>query len=88
MIYSPASSLADRSRVWVGRSHRNDDIDAIMDTLFGPSAGSSAVHVAAWEGRRGAPADGRHFCPVSDYQYGSTLKHPAICRERLAKQHA
>ena len=87
MIYSAASSLADRSRVWVMRS-QHDGIDSICDTLFGPSIGSSAVEVAAREGRRGAPADGRHFCPVSEFQYGTTLKHPAVCRERLAKQYA
>ena len=87
MIYSAASSLADRSRVWVMRSE-HDGIDAICQELFGPSIGSSAVEVAAREGRRGAPADGRHLCPVSEFQYGSTLKSPFACRQQLAKQYA
>ena len=87
-MFVSASRLSDRARVWVERSPQDDNIDAIMATLFGPSHGSSAVEVAAREGRRGAPADGRHFCPVSEFQYGTTLKHPAVCRERLAKQYA
>ena len=45
MIYSPASSLADRSRVWVMRS-QHEGIDAICDVLFGPSIGSSAVELS------------------------------------------
>jgi len=87
-MFVSASRLSDRSRVWVERSPQDDNIDAIMDTLFGPAVGSSAVDVAARGARRGAPADGRHLCPVSEFQYGSTLKHPAVCREQLAKQYA
>ena len=40
MIYSPASSLADRSRVWVMRS-QHDGIDAICDVLF-----LSLIHIS------------------------------------------
>ena len=46
MIYSPASSLADRSRVWVGRSI-DPDVETMMQRHYGPSVGASAVVVAA-----------------------------------------
>ena len=46
MIYSSASSLADRSRVWVGRSI-DPDVETMMQRHYGPSVGASAVVVAA-----------------------------------------
>ena len=45
MIYSPASYLADRSRVWVGRCV-DSDIETMMQRHYGPSVGASAVAVA------------------------------------------
>ena len=46
MIYSPASLLSDRSRVWVGR-YIDSDLETMMQGHYGPSRGSSAVVVAA-----------------------------------------
>ncbi len=46
MIYSPASSIDDRSRVWVGRSV-DSDVESMMQRHYGPSIGSSAVVVSA-----------------------------------------
>ena len=46
MIYSPASLLSDRSRVWVGRSI-DADVETMMQRHYGPSVGASAVLVAA-----------------------------------------
>ena len=76
LMFVSASRLSDRARVWVERSPQDDNIDAIMATLFGPSHGSSAVEVAAREGRRGAPADGRHFCPLRV----PIRQHPEVTR--------
>ena len=46
MIYSAASLLSDRSRVWVGRSI-DPDVETMMQRHYGPSVGASAVVVAA-----------------------------------------
>lgn len=46
MIYSAASLLSDRSRVWVGRSV-DPDVETMMQRHYGPSVGASAVVVAA-----------------------------------------
>jgi len=46
MIYSPACSLYDQSRVWVARSV-DADVETMIQRQCGPSAGSSAVVVAA-----------------------------------------
>ena len=52
MIYSPACSLYDRTRVWVAR-----DVDPDVDSMIkraadcGPSAGSPAWFVAARHAR-------------------------------------
>ena len=46
MIYSAASLLSDRSRVWVGRSV-DSDVETMMQRHYGPSVGASAVVVAA-----------------------------------------
>ena len=51
MIYSPASLLSDRSRVWVGRSV-DSDVETMMQRHYGPSVGASAVVVAARESTR------------------------------------
>ncbi|OUX83455.1 hypothetical protein [Hyphomonas sp. TMED31] len=45
MIYSPASLLSDRGRVWVARSV-DPDVESILQRQYGPSIGSSAVVVA------------------------------------------
>ena len=50
MIYSPASSLYDRSRVWIARSV-DPDVESMMRRAFGPSIGSDAVTVAARHSR-------------------------------------
>jgi len=51
MIYSPASSIDDRSRVWVGRSV-DSDVETMMQRHYGPSIGSPAWFVAARESAR------------------------------------
>jgi hypothetical protein len=45
LIYSPASLLSDRGRVWVARSV-DPDVESILQRQYGPSIGSSAVVVA------------------------------------------
>ena len=51
MIYSPASSIDDRSRVWVGRLPDHDHETAISSQTP-PSCGSPAWFVAARESAR------------------------------------
>ena len=52
-MFVSASRLSDRARVWVERSPRPDDnIDAIMETLFGPPTGRESWEIAACNGRR------------------------------------
>ena len=50
MIYSPACSLYDQSRVWVGRM-ANDDDEMTFRRDHGPSIGSDAVTIAAIHSR-------------------------------------
>jgi len=51
MIYSPACSIDDRSRVWVGRLADLDN-ELTVSRNFPPSAGSPAWFVAARESAR------------------------------------
>ena len=51
MIYSPASSIDDRSRVWVGRLPDHDNEMAISSQTP-PSCGAPAWFVAARESAR------------------------------------
>lgn len=51
-MFVSASRLSDRARVWVERSPLDDNIDAIMETLFGPPTGRESWEVAACNGRR------------------------------------
>jgi len=51
MIYSPACSIDDRSRVWVGRLADLDN-ELTVSRNFPPSAGSPASFVAARESAR------------------------------------
>ena len=50
MIYSPASSLFDRSRVWSARMSDPDN-EFVMRRDHGPSTGSDAVTIAAIHSR-------------------------------------
>ena len=45
-MFSPASRLSDRSRVWVERSVY-EGVDSIIDVLFGPTEGREAWQIAA-----------------------------------------
>jgi len=56
MIYSPASNIDDRSRVWVGRLADLDN-ELTVSRNFPPSAGSPAWFVAAREGSRSEVPD-------------------------------
>lgn len=56
MIYSPASSIDDRSRVWVGRLPDHDNEMAISSQTP-PSCGSPAWFVAARESARSEVPD-------------------------------
>ena len=48
MIYSPASSIDDRARVWVGRLP-DHDAEMLMSSQTPPSCGAPAWFVAARE---------------------------------------
>ena len=50
-MFSPASRLSDRSRVWVERSIY-EGVDSAIDALFGPSGGREAWQIAADNGAR------------------------------------
>ena len=50
LIYSPACSLYDQSRVWVARDI-DPDVESMIQRQHGPSIGSSAVEVAARHAR-------------------------------------
>jgi hypothetical protein len=51
MIYSPASSIDDRTRVWVGRLP-DHDAEMLISSQTAPSCGTSAAFVAARESAR------------------------------------
>ena len=50
LIYSPACSLYDQSRVWVARSV-DPDVESMIQRQYGPSDGESAWFVAARHAR-------------------------------------
>lgn len=50
-MFSPASKLSDRSRVWVERSPY-PGVDASIERIFGPPAGRPAWLIAADFGAR------------------------------------
>ena len=52
MIYSPASSIDDRTRVWVGRLPDHDN-EMVISSQTPPSCGAPAWFVAARESARG-----------------------------------
>ena len=56
MIYSPASSIDDRSRVWVGRLPDHND-EMVISSQTAPSCGTSAAFVAARESARSEVPD-------------------------------
>ena len=45
-MFSPASRISDRSRVWVERSV-HQGVDSAIDAIFGPSMGRQAWEIAA-----------------------------------------
>ena len=51
MIYSPASSIDDRSRVWVGRLPDHDN-EMVISSQTPPSCGAPAWFVSARESAR------------------------------------
>ena len=51
VIYSPASSIDDRSRVWVGRLPDHDN-ETVISSQTPPSCGAPAWFVAARESAR------------------------------------
>ena len=51
MIYSPASSIDDRTRVWVGRLP-DHDAEMLMSSQTPPSCGAPAWVIAARESAR------------------------------------
>ena len=51
MIYSPASSIDDRTRVWVGRLPDHDN-EMVISSQTPPSCGSPAWFVSARESAR------------------------------------
>ena len=51
MPFSPASSLTDRSMVWVERSIF-EGVDQAIEENFGPAAGRSAADISATFARR------------------------------------
>ena len=56
MIYSPASSIDDRSRVWVGRLPDHDN-EMVISSQTPPSCGSPAWFVSARESARSEVPD-------------------------------
>ena len=50
-MFSPASRLTDRSRVWVERSIY-EGVDAAIDAAFGPAEGRPAWQIAATNAAR------------------------------------
>ena len=50
MIYSPACSLYDQSRVWVARDV-DPDVETMIQRQCGPSGGEAAWFVAARHAR-------------------------------------
>ena len=56
MIYSPASSIDDRSRVWVGRLP-DHDAEMLISSQTPPSCGSPAWFVSARESARSEVPD-------------------------------
>lgn len=63
-MFSPASRLSDRSRVWVERSVY-EGVDSAIDALFGPSAGREAWQIAADNSARYA---GEALARIPDFE--------------------